>query len=73
MIHIVGGDIVGMSTIPEVIVARYYEMEVICFSIVSNVCFPQSKIKYTTVADVIAVVTASVHKLQPLIKHMLVN
>ncbi|HMS70429.1 MAG: purine-nucleoside phosphorylase [Saprospiraceae bacterium] len=73
MIHIVGGDIVGMSTIPEVIVARYYEMEVICFSIVSNVCFPKSKIKYTTVADVIAVVTASVHKLQPLIKHMLVH
>ena len=73
MIHIVGGDIVGMSTIPEVIVARYYEMEVICFSIVSNVCFPKSKIKYTTVSDVIAVVTASVHKLQPLIKHMLVH
>ncbi|HOY15430.1 MAG TPA: purine-nucleoside phosphorylase, partial [Saprospiraceae bacterium] len=71
MIHIVGGDIVGMSTIPEVIVARYYDMKVICFSIVSNVCFPKSKIKFTTVEDVIAVVTASVHKLQPLIQKML--
>jgi purine-nucleoside phosphorylase len=59
MIHIIGADVVGMSSIPEVIVARYYEMKVCMLSVVSNVCFPKEKIKLTTIDSVIKVMNQS--------------
>lgn len=36
MIHKLGGDVVGMSTVPETIVARQCEMKVNCISCVTN-------------------------------------
>jgi purine-nucleoside phosphorylase len=64
MAHILGADLVGMSSVPEVIVARHEGMTVTAFSIVSNVCFPSSNISVTTVEDVIAVVNKSAVNLQ---------
>lgn len=34
--HIIGGDAVGMSTVPEVIVARHSEMEVFAVSVITD-------------------------------------
>lgn len=67
MAHILGADVVGMSTIPEVIVARHCGMSATVFSIVANVCFPKSVLTETTVEEVIAVVNHSAGKLQRLI------
>lgn len=67
MAHILGADLVGMSTIPEVIVARSMDMRVTAFSIVSNVCFPTAAITKTTIDEVIAVVNASATKVQKLL------
>lgn len=64
MAHILGADLIGMSSVPEVIVARHEGMTVTAFSIVSNVCFPASNISVTTVEDVIAVVNKSAVNLQ---------
>ena len=36
MVRAIGGDAVGMSTVPEVIVARHCGMEVLAFSVISN-------------------------------------
>ena len=53
-IHRTGADLVGMSTVPEVIVARHSELKVMVFSIVSNKCYPIEAIRETSVEDVIA-------------------
>ncbi|MBM6596178.1 purine-nucleoside phosphorylase [Microvirga pudoricolor] len=36
MVQILGGDLVGMSTVPEVILARYYGLDVASISVVTN-------------------------------------
>jgi purine-nucleoside phosphorylase len=36
MVQVLGGDLVGMSTVPEVILARYYDLKVAAVSVVTN-------------------------------------
>lgn len=43
MFHILGGDAVGMSTTPEVVVARHGNMEVFAISVISDMGYPPEK------------------------------
>ncbi len=43
MFHIIGGDVVGMSTTPEVVVARHGGMEVFAISVISDMGYPPEK------------------------------
>ncbi len=67
----IGGDMVGMSTVPEVITARHAEIPVLVLSMISNVCFPVEAIQETTVEDVIAVAEENAPILQQMIVSVL--
>lgn len=53
-LHRIGADLVGMSTVPEVIVARHMDLPVMVISVVSNQGYPREALKETTVEEVIA-------------------
>ena len=44
----IGGDIVGMSTVPEVIVAKHMDLPVFAMSVVSNQSYPKEMMKEVT-------------------------
>lgn len=70
-LHQIGADLVGMSTIPEVIVAKHASMKVMVLSVVTNVCYPLEKIKETTIEEVIETAQKSIPKLNKLIKEII--
>ncbi len=70
-INIIGADLVGMSTVPEVIVAKHSDLKIMVISIVSNKCFPIEAIKVTTVEDVIATANKAEPKMSLIIKELL--
>lgn len=66
-LHRIGGDLVGMSTVPEVLVARHMALPIFVVSVVSNLCYPIEAIKETTLEEVIAVVEEAEPKIRGLV------
>jgi len=46
-LHTIGADAVGMSTVPEVIVARHMDLKVFAVSAITNLCSPKNTVKFT--------------------------
>ena len=67
----IGGDLVGMSTVPEVIVAKHMGLPVFVLSVVSNKCFPIEDITETTVDDVIQLANEVQPKMSLIVKEIL--
>lgn len=63
-LHRIGGDLVGMSTIPEVLVAVHSGIRPMVASIISNCSYPIADIKETSLNDVISTVNQSAWKLR---------
>lgn len=70
-IHRVGGDLVGMSTIPEVLVARHMNLAVFVLSVVTNKCYPLDAIKETTLEEVIETASSAEPKMRLIVKELL--
>lgn len=69
--HRMGADVIGMSTVPEVIVAKHIQLPVLVTCIVSNKCFPIDEIEETTLENVIETVKKAEPKLALLIQNLL--
>ncbi len=64
-----GADIVGMATVPEVIVARHMNMRVLGVSIIADACFPDA-LEVADVSKIIAAATAAEPDLTRLIERV---
>lgn len=72
-IHRIGGDLVGMSTVPEVIVAKHMGLSVMVISVVSNKCFPIETITETTLEEVIVLAKEVEPKMRLIIRELIKN
>lgn len=73
MLRRLGADCTGMSSVPEVLVARHMDLPVLMLSMVTNVSFPPEAIRETSVEDVIAVAQAAEPNLSRLVRETLAS
>jgi purine-nucleoside phosphorylase len=66
-----GADAIGMSTVPEVLVANHMGIPCFAVSIITNVCYPPHRVKETTHEHVIEVAAASEPKLTSIFKALI--
>ena len=69
MVRILGADVVGMSTVPEVIVARHSGLKVLGFSIITDMGFPEA-MRSVSLEEVIAVAGQAELKFVRLVKQV---
>jgi purine-nucleoside phosphorylase len=70
MLRALGGDVVGMSTVPEVIVARHGGMRVLGLSIITDMCLPDS-LQEATIDEIVAIANSAQPKLAALVRGVL--
>lgn len=70
MLRGMGADVVGMSTVPEVIVARHAGLRVAGFSIVTDMCLPDH-LEPVDIAKILKVATTGGERLARLIPELL--
>lgn len=71
-LRMIGADVVGMSTVPETIVAVHCGMKVLAFSIVTDECLPDA-LQPVSVEDIIATAYKTEPILATLIEHIISN
>lgn len=69
-LRLIGADVVGMSTVPEVVVARHCGLRVVGFSIVTDMCLPDA-LEEADVSKIIATANAAEPKLRALVRGVL--
>jgi len=66
----IGADAVGMSTVPEVIVARQMDLPVFALSAITDLCSPE-KVKKISIQEVIAAAGIAEPKMMVIIKELM--
>ncbi|HMA41346.1 MAG TPA: purine-nucleoside phosphorylase [Gemmatimonadales bacterium] len=70
MLRMLGGDVVGMSTVPEVIVARQLGMRVLGLSIITDLCLPDA-LEPASVEQILAVARVAEPRLATLVQGLI--
>jgi purine-nucleoside phosphorylase len=68
----IGADVVGMSTVPEVIVAVHAGMRVLGLSIVTDLCFPDT-LKPANIDDIVAAANGAEPNLRKIVLGVLAS
>ena len=66
----IGADVVGMSTVPEVIVARQLNLEVAGLAIITDECYPDT-LKPVDIRDIIKTAGLAEPNLTTIIKELI--
>ena len=66
----IGADVVGMSTVPEVLVAVHAGLKVLGFSIVTDLCLPDH-LEPLSIEDVLATAREAEGKLRTIVTRVL--
>ena len=69
-LKIIGADAVGMSTVPEVIVANQLQIECIAFSVLTDECDPDN-LKPINIPDIMAAAKNAEQSLIVLVKQLI--
>jgi len=65
-LRVIGADVVGMSTVPEVLVAVHASMQVLGISVITDMCLPDA-LEVATVEHILAVARSAEPKLRAII------
>ena len=65
----IGADVVGMSTVPEVIVGVHARMRILGISVITDVCLPDA-LEPVSIPDIIATATEAEKKLRVLVRRV---
>jgi purine-nucleoside phosphorylase len=68
-LRLIGADVVGMSTVPEVIVAVHGKMKVVGFSVITDLCLPDH-LEPAKLEDIIATAAVAEPKLRRLVQRV---
>lgn len=71
-LKIIGADAVGMSTVPEVIVANHLSLPVVAVSVLTDECDPEN-LKPVNIAEIIAIAGAAEPNMITLFKELIKN
>jgi purine-nucleoside phosphorylase len=71
-LKIIGADAVGMSTVPEVIVANHLQLPVLAISVLTDECNPDD-LKPVNIPEIIAVAGQAEPKMITLFKELIKN
>ncbi|MCP4728287.1 MAG: purine-nucleoside phosphorylase [bacterium] len=67
MLRVIGADAIGMSTVPEVIVGVHMRMKILAFSVVTDICVPET-LEAVNIDEIIKIANEAEPKLTMLIK-----
>lgn len=70
-LHIIGGDAVGMSTVPEVLAAVHMGLPVFAISVITDKGYPAEEIEPVTVESVIAVAKEAEPKMTLILRQLI--
>ena len=71
--NMIGADVVGMSAVAEVLVARHSDLPFLVISVVSNKCFPTEQIEPTTLQNIVETMQKAEPQMSFLIAELLKN
>jgi len=69
----IGAEAVGMSTVPEVIVAAHMQLPVFAVSVITDVCFPAERVQPIDIEDIIATANNAEPKLTQLLVELIAS